>query len=242
MLITKNNPLSGNMSSPHHPVATILFDMDNTLFDLVHAQQASCREVVRFLGYDDGEELFSYFLSPQHGFESHGNIRQYMEERELPLDGMFDRACRIYENEKLRHIEPYPGVPETLRSLHARGYPLCIVTDAHSRDATLRLERIGLLPWFAGMVAFDMVGVKKPAPVPFQTALAMMQATPDTALLVGDSIRRDIEPGSQLGMRTVYAKYGDRFAADRQDHGADYVIDCMADLVAIIDSINSAPE
>lgn len=230
------------MKSAPHPVTTLLFDMDNTLFDLVHAQQVSCREVVRFLGYDDGEELFRYFLTPRHGFESHGNIRQYMEERNLPLDGTFDRACRIYENEKLRHIEPYPGVPETLRCLHGRGYPLCIVTDAHSRDATLRLEKIGLLPWFTGMVAFDMVRVKKPAPDPFLTALAMMQATPSDALLVGDSIRRDIEPGSQLGMRTVYARYGDRFAAGREDFGADYVIDCMADLVAIIDSINGAPE
>lgn len=230
------------MSTSPHPVTTLLFDMDNTLFDLVQAQQASCREVVRFLGYDDGEELFSYFLSPRHGFESHGNIRQYMEERNISLEGTFTKACHIYENEKLRNIAPYPGVPETLRYLHGMGYPMCIVTDAHSRDATLRLEKIGLLPWFVGMVSYDMVQVKKPAPVPFLTALAMMQATPDNALLIGDSIRRDIEPGTRLGIRTVYARYGDRFAAGRQESGADYVIDCMADLQGIIDSINGNKE
>ena len=214
--------------------------MDNTLFDLVGAQIASCDEIVRFLGHDDGGELFSYFLRPVHGFESHENIRQYMEERDIPIDVAYEKACRIYETEKLRHIAPYPGVPETLRHLYDKGYPMCIVTDAHSRDATLRLEKIGLLPFFAGMVAYDMVKVKKPAPDPFLAALGMMQASPDSALLIGDSIRRDIEPCARLGIRTVYARYGDRFAAGRLDHGADFVVDAMDELPSIIDQLEKA--
>jgi putative hydrolase of the HAD superfamily len=214
--------------------------MDNTLFDLVGAQLASCNEIVRFLGHDDGEELFSYFLRPEHGFESHGNIRQYIKERGIPTDGTFEKACRIYETEKLRHIVPYPGVPETLRHLSDRGYPMCIVTDAHSRDATRRLEKIGLLPFFAGMVSYDMVNAKKPAPEPFIAALGMMQSSPDSTLLIGDSIRRDIEPCARLGIRTVYARYGDRFSAERQDHGADFTIDAMDELVAILDQLGKA--
>jgi putative hydrolase of the HAD superfamily len=214
--------------------------MDNTLFDLVEAQVASCREVVRFLGHDDGEELFSYFLKPVHGFESHENIRQYMEERAIAGNGTFENACRIYETEKLRHITPYPGVAETVKELNERGYPMCIVTDAHSRDATLRLEKIGLLPFFTGMVAYDMVQVKKPAPDPFLAALEMMRASPDNTLLVGDSIRRDIEPCARLGIRTVYARYGDRFADGRGDPGADFFIDRLDQLPAIIDQINQS--
>jgi len=228
------------MSTPSLPVSTLLFDMDNTLFDLVEAQVASCREVVRFLGHDDGEELFSYFLKPVHGFESHENIRQYMEERAIAGNGTFENACRIYETEKLRHITPYPGVAETVKELNERGYPMCIVTDAHSRDATLRLEKIGLLPFFTGMVAYDMVQVKKPAPDPFLAALEMMRASPDNTLLVGDSIRRDIEPCARLGIRTVYARYGDRFADGRGDPGADFFIDRLDQLPAIIDQINQS--
>jgi putative hydrolase of the HAD superfamily len=220
------------------PVSTLFFDMDNTLFDLVGAQIASCHEVVRFLGHDDGDKLFSYFLQPVHGFESHGNIRQYMEERQIPLDGAFEAACRVYEREKLAHIQPYPGVAETLRDLACGGYPLCIVTDAHSRDATLRLQKIGLLPFFTGMVSFDMVNEKKPAPGPFLAALDMMKTAPGDCLLVGDSIRRDIEPCNRLRIRTVYARYGDRFASGRLEHGADYVIDAMDELPRILEQIN----
>ena len=226
------------MILPPTPVSTLLFDMDNTLFDLVEAQVASCHKVARFLGRDDGDDLFSYFLKPVHGFESHGNIRQYLEERGLPVDGRFNQACRIYEMEKLRHITPYPGVAETLDQLTTDGFPLCIVTDAHSRDATIRLEKTGLLPYFTGLVSYDLVNVKKPSPEPFLAALDMMKATPADAILIGDSIRRDIEPGKKLGIRTVYARYGDRFADGQVDPGADYVIRGIAELPGILDRIN----
>jgi putative hydrolase of the HAD superfamily len=226
------------MSTCQPPVTVLLFDMDNTLFDLVGAQIASCHAVADFLGRTDGDALFSCFLQPAHGFESHENIRQYLEERHIPADGTFDAACRIYETEKLRHIAPYPRVEETLQCLRDRNYPMCIVTDAHSRDATMRLEKCGLLPYFIGMVSYDMVRVKKPAPEPFTTALEMMQAHAGETLLVGDSIRRDIEPCSLLGIRTVYARYGDRFASDRHNSGADFTIEGMDELTGILDRIN----
>jgi putative hydrolase of the HAD superfamily len=220
--------------SVQKPIKCLLFDMDNTLFDLVGAQIAACQAVVQQLGRDDGEELFSYFLTPTHGFESHENIHQYMNERSIPADGLYRQACRVYETVKLQHIYPYEGVAETLQSLQIQGYAMGIVTDAHSQDATLRLEKTGLLPFFCCMVSYDMVKVKKPAPEPFLFALEMMKAGTDEAILIGDSPRRDIEPGHFLGIRTVYARYGDRFSDDRSDIPADFVIDTIADLQEIL--------
>ncbi len=216
------------------PVKVVLFDMDNTLFDLVGAQIASCHAVTRFLGNNDGDALFDYFLRPARGFESHENIHDFMDDRSLSRDGMFREACRIYESEKLRHITPYPGVMETLEVLKECGYTMGIVTDAHSRDATRRLEKIGLLPFFCGMVTYDMVGVKKPAPDPFLVALDMMKAQTHEVLLVGDSPRRDIEPCRLLGIRSVYARYGDRFSDYRSEFEADFTIDAMDELPDIL--------
>jgi putative hydrolase of the HAD superfamily len=222
------------MKNSHTPVTTLLFDMDNTLFDLVSAQIAACQAVVQLLGYDDGEELFSYFLTPAHGFESHENIRQYMNERSIPLDGLFRKACQVYETVKLQHIFTYEGVTDTLRSLQTREYTMGIVTDAHSRDATLRMEKTGLLQFFCCMITYDMVKVKKPAPEPFLFALEMMKASPHETVLVGDSPRRDIEPCRDLGIRTVYARYGDRFSRDRNPVAADFIIDAMEELPEIL--------
>ena len=216
------------------PVTTVLFDMDNTLFDLVGAQISACHAIAKFLGNDDGDALFEYFLRPVRGFESHENILDYMIDRSLSHDGMYKEACRIYETVKLRNITPYPGVLETLEILRECGYMMGIVTDAHSKDATLRLEKVGLLPFFCGMVTYDMVGVKKPAPDPFLFALEMMKAKTHEVLLVGDSPRRDIEPCRLLGIRSVYARYGDRFSDDRSEFAADFTIDAMDELPGIL--------
>ena len=215
-------------------ITTLLFDMDNTLFDLVGAQIASCHAVTQFLGTKDGDALFGYFLRPVRGFEAHENILDYMTDNSLSPDGMYSTACRIYEKEKLLSITPYPGVLETLEQLRKSGFPMGIITDAHSKDATLRLEKTGLLPFFCGMVTYDMVGVKKPAHDPFLFALEMMQAKTHEVLFVGDSPRRDIEPCRMLGIRSVYARYGDRFSDDRSTFEADFTIDAMDELPGII--------
>jgi len=219
-------------------ITTLLFDMDNTLFDLVGAQIDSCRAVTRFFGDEDGDALFEYFLRPERGFEAHENILDYMTDNSLSPEGMYSTACRIYEKEKLRCITPYPGVMETLELLRQSGFPMGIITDAHSKDATLRLEKTGLLPFFCGMVTYDMVGVKKPAPDPFLVALEMMRAETHEVLLVGDSPRRDIEPCRLLGICSVYARYGDRFSDDRSAFEADFTIDAMDELPRIIASLS----
>jgi putative hydrolase of the HAD superfamily len=230
------------MKNARYPITTILFDMDNTLFDLVGAQIASCHTVASSLGWEDGDDLYEYFLRSVHGYEAHENILDYMKDRGISINELYTNARHIYEAEKLRHIIPYPGVAETLHRIQQLGLPMGIVTDAHSRDAVLRMEKSGLLPYFSGMVTYDMVLVKKPSPEPFLAALEMLKADPLKTLLIGDSPRRDIEPCRHLGIRTVYARYGDRFTDDRSSVQADFVIDMMDELPGILSRLLEKPE
>ena len=217
-----------------NPIKTVLFDMDNTLFDLVGAQIEACHTVSRSLGWEDGDDLYKYFLRPVHGYESHENILDYINDHRIPPEGTYDTARRIYESEKLCHLSIYPGVKDTLKQLQDLGLPLCIVTDAHSRDAINRMEKTGLLSYFSGLVSYDMVQVKKPAPEPFLLALDMLKTGRDETLLVGDSPRRDIEPCRNLGIRTAYARYGDRFTDDRSTVITDFTIDSITEVPGIL--------
>jgi putative hydrolase of the HAD superfamily len=212
--------------------------MDNTLFDLVGAQMAACDAVTQSLGVPGENLLFPYFLRPVHGFESHENILDFMRDHGTPVSGSYEIARRIYEEEKIRGITPYPGVVDTLSLIRDQGLPMGIVTDAHSRDAVRRLEKAGLLPFFSCMVTYDLVQVKKPAHEPFIAALGMLKSMADEVLLVGDSPRRDIEPAKTLGFRTVYARYGDRFSDDRSLVPADYTIDTMEELPEILSGLS----
>lgn len=81
-----------------------------------------------------------------------------------------------------------------------------------------------------------MTGAHKPSTLPFLCALARLHATACETVLVGDSPRRDIAPGVVLGMRTIYARYGDRFSSPGQRGGADHAIDSFPEILAILDS------
>lgn len=216
------------------PITSLLFDMDNTLFDLVFAKTRACGEVTRRLGVGTAGDLFSYFLRKQGGFEDPGNIRDFMMDHSCFDPDLYLECVSLYHDEKLRYLAPYPGVEDTLSLLKASGFRTSIVTDARLPDTSLRLGRTGLARFFDHVVTHEMTGAHKPSTLPFLCALVRLNATAKETVLVGDSPRRDIAPGVVLGMRTVYARYGDRFSRPTRDGGADHAIDSFPELLDIV--------
>lgn len=222
------------MPEKNAPVTSLVFDMDNTLFDLVSAKMQACGEVTRLLGSGDAQELFSYFLRRQGGFEDPENIREFMQDYGCYTPELFSHAVSLFWEVQLDQIAPYPGVVHTLAQLDRRGYRIGLVTDAHGAQAMTRLEKTGLAGFFDPVVTFEMTGAHKPSTLPFLCALLRMGSRARETLLVGDSPRRDIAAGRVLGMQTVYARYGDHFSRPTRDGGADHVIDRFADLLSIM--------
>lgn len=219
----------------------IIFDMDNTLFDFVEAKLIACTEIVTFLGAGDPEELFEYFRRDKHGFENPENIRDYMVDHGIgPLE-KYDNCITIYETEKIRHIRLYPHVMETLEELREMGMLLGVVTDASSRNARMRLEKLGIARFLHLLAASDITGAKKPAHEPFKYALHTMGLSAHEALFVGDSLRRDIAPSKQLGMLTAYAAYGDRNSkVDRTEgiEAPDHTIHNFREIMELVLELN----
>jgi putative hydrolase of the HAD superfamily len=232
----KSSGREGDLFMPEKmsPLTSIIFDMDNTLFDLVSAKMQACRAVTDLLGSGTAEELFSYFLRRQGGFEDPENIRDFLQDQACCDPDIYPRSVSLFREVQLEHIEPYPGVEQTLGQLQLQGYRIGLVTDAHQPNAMARLEKAGLARFFDPVVTFEMTGAHKPSTLPFLCALLRMGSMARETLLVGDSPRRDIAPGTVLGMQTVYARYGDRFSRPTRDGGADHAIDRFADLLSIV--------
>lgn len=214
-------------------VRAIVFDMDNTLFDFVKAKLRACNAVVELMGAGDGEELVKHFFSSGHGVEDWNNIADYMEKQGVSMD-IYEECCRVYDEIKLRHIDPYPGVRETLVELKNKGLMLAVVTDALNGHAMDRLQKSDLLDYFDVVVTGDMTGKKKPEPDPIRLALERLAVDAGEAILVGDSLKRDIEAGRRLGMKTVYAAYGDRNYFDGRKNQADYVLKEFGELLRFV--------
>jgi len=218
---------------PGNGISSLIFDMDNTLFDLVGAKMRACGRVAAHCRIGSAEDLFSYFLRRQGGFEDPVNIRDYLADHGCFSGETYRECTGIYREEKLRDLAPYPGVVATLRLLADNGFRMALVTDAHLPETRARLERTGLSGFFDPLVTFEVTGSHKPSTLPFLSALMKMDATARETLLIGDSPVRDIAPGLVLGMTTVYARYGDRFPRTGSDGGAHYAIDDFRDLAGI---------
>lgn len=224
-------------------IKSILFDMDNTLFDFVAAKLVACREILSYISGEentakDPSELFGYFLRGVYGFEDYENIKDYMQEKNSFTALRYTRCCEIYEREKLQNLKLYPGVKDTLDKLKKQGLKLAIITDADSYHALARLTKVELLDSFDTLIAADMTGTKKPDPAHFLFALQALGARREESLVVGDSIRRDIIPARKLGLKTAYASYGDWRPAEELDLCFDFRLNRFSDLLGYIEMYN----
>jgi putative hydrolase of the HAD superfamily len=123
-------------------------------------------------------------------------------------------AIVAYEKEKMKVLEPYPGVEKTLRKIIELGVKIGIVTDAPRVKAWRRLVLSRLDGIFVAdkVVTSDDVGTHKPDPEMFNEALRRMRLNGkgqvDKVLFVGDNVDRDIYGAKSVGMLTCLARYG----------------------------------
>lgn len=114
------------------------------------------------------------------------------------IAGAFVRAVR-------GHIASIRPVLSSLRSRYALG----IVSNFYGNLESV-LEGEGLRDLFGAVSDSGVVGVTKPEPGLFLDALGRLGASPGEAIMVGDSLERDMRGAEGLGMRHAWL-YGDRW-------------------------------
>ncbi len=85
---------------------------------------------------------------------------------------------------------------------------------------------------FDVVVTFEDTGIRKPNPAPFEKILSLLNVKPYEALMVGDWAERDMVGGAKVGMKTVFARYGDTFGT--VETNADYEVNDIAELIDIV--------
>jgi putative hydrolase of the HAD superfamily len=116
------------------------------------------------------------------------------------------------------------------------GLKLAVISDAPAREAWLRLSYLNFHHLFDLVLTFDDTGERKPSPVPFRRVLKLLGLEPQEALMVGDWAERDMLGAAKVGMKTVFARYGDTFGT--VETHADYDINDISELMSIVKKIN----
>jgi HAD superfamily hydrolase (TIGR01662 family) len=135
--------------------------------------------------------------------------------------------------------ELFPDVLATLEWLRERGFKLGAVTNRGYSGPRFHEEMrdLGLTDLFETTVISCDVGYMKPHPRIFHYALERMGVEAEESVMVGDSLRADVEGAKTLGMIAVWARppAGEpvEATADEPEPGPiapDYAIERIADL------------
>jgi HAD superfamily hydrolase (TIGR01662 family) len=135
--------------------------------------------------------------------------------------------------------ELFPDVLPTLHWLKERSYRLGAVTNRGYSGPRFHEEMrdLGLTDLFEATVVSCEIGYMKPHPRIFQYALERMNTEPEETVMVGDSLRADVEGAKTLGMTAVWRRLpaGEPVeeTTDEPEAGAvapDYTIDNIGEL------------
>jgi HAD superfamily hydrolase (TIGR01662 family) len=118
-------------------------------------------------------------------------------------DGVALAARDIYDEwAACHHFELYDDVPDVLRSLHASGLKIGLISNTERSLAAFETH-FALEGLFTVAITSADHGYMKPHRSIFETALKGAGAEPHEAVMVGDSLLADIEGARRLGMRAI---------------------------------------
>ena len=225
-------------------IKAIIFDLDNTLLDFVKMKQFAVKASIRAMneaglnvdeesGYKDVMELYM-----TTGWENQLVFDDYLKQTNGEVSNKILAAGVVaYRRAREATLLVYPNVNKTLIELLKAQIRLAVVSDAPSREAWMRLYYLNLHHVFDPVLTFDDTGARKPSPKPFKLALDKMNVGPDEALMIGDWPDRDVVGAKQIGMKTIFARYGDTFGT--KESGADWDVNDIYKVIGIIKELNN---
>jgi putative hydrolase of the HAD superfamily len=224
-------------------IKAVIFDLDNTLLDFISMKESAVSSAVHAMieAGLDLDEKSSYeriiTLYQETGWENQQIFDIFLKEKTGEVDNKYLAAAIVsYRRAREATLRLYPDVQRTLNVLAKMGLKLAVVSDAPSREAWMRIYYLNLHHVFDLVLTFDDVGERKPSPKGFEMALEKLGIKTDEALMIGDWPERDVAGASKLGIKTIYAKYGDTFGT--VESGADWDVENIYEVVGIIKSLN----
>ena len=226
-------------------IKAVIFDLDNTLLDFMTMKKEAIMSAISSMkeaGLDiDVDTSYKEIMDIYEvdGWENQLVFDKFLKNKLGYIDNKYLAAGIVaYRRAKEANLKAYPNVKRTLNHLLDNNIKLAIVSDAPSREAWMRIYYLGLHHFFETVITFDDSGERKPSPAPFKLALERLNLSKDEVLMVGDWPERDMVGASRVGIKTIFAKYGDAFGVEKS--GANWDIEDIYEVVNIIDEINHA--
>jgi len=240
-------------------IKAVLFDLGNTLIyfdrpwtDITAVADRELTRALREAGFNVDPAAFPaevrnrmeiYYSERDAEFIEFSTLyvlRALLEEkgyREIP-DKRLRPALRAMYSVTQAYWLLEPDAIPALEGLRDQGYRLGVISNASDDDDVQTLvDKAGIRPYFEIILSSAAVGLRKPHPRIFKTAMQTMGVTPAETIMVGDTLGADILGAHNLGMRGIWiTRRADR-ASNRADEDTiqpDAVVGTLAELPALL--------
>jgi phosphoglycolate phosphatase len=208
------------------PPASLVFDLDGTLSDPIVGIGRSLNHALATCGFAPlPAEAISTYVGPPLDRAFRAITGSDSPER---IDALVAAYRTRYRDVGFAENVMYPGIPEALAGLRARGAVLGVCTSKRVDFAERILALFDLRAHFAFVDGGD-VGIEKQSQL---RALLEKRSVARDALMVGDRAV-DVHAAKANGLRSVGVLWGHGSAAELEDAGADYVLDAVPQLLEL---------
>lgn len=186
----------------------VTFDLDGTLVDTAPELAHAVNHALAALGHAPArlETVIGYI-----GDGTRELMRCVLRDAGADPTRLLDPAMELFNVKYAAVIgtlaRPYPGVPEALVRLRAKGVRLGVVTNKGHALSLRLLERLKLERCFELVIGGDSLAYRKPHPLPILHCLERLGLSEYEAAHLGDS-RFDIEAARRAGVDAWAVPYG----------------------------------
>jgi HAD superfamily hydrolase (TIGR01509 family) len=166
----------------------IIFDLDGTLIESVHAHYLKHKRIGKVLGFDLDEK---YFHESANGMDAKDFYPKLLKHYGLDVEKNLSKALKLHhkftDEEFFKHIKIYPHVKNTLKKLKREGMKIALATSSPQDMALTALKKFEIEKYFDVITDGDEVKHTKPNPAIFLLARKELGVKKSECLIVEDA-------------------------------------------------------
>lgn len=208
----------------------VIFDLDGTLLNTIADLGTATNYALKKNGYNE-HPLSSYNYMVGNG------VRKLME-RAAPdasteqIDQLLLDFREYYDGHCTDQTQPYPGIPELLRSLRAEGVKIAVASNKYQAAVDKIITHYFPDIEFAVMRGERVDFPKKPDPSIVFAILSEVPTPKAQVLMVGDSAV-DMETARRACVESVGVTWGFRPVSELRSAFADHIVSAPTDILPL---------
>ncbi|MHC4659128.1 MAG: HAD family hydrolase [Planctomycetota bacterium] len=226
-------------------VTTVVFDLDDTLYDEVDYCRSGFAYVAQSLanlpGWPNAERMFDNFWRQFTAGNRTKTFNAAFEELGIDYDDkLIDELIKVYRN----HV-PKITLPQETGNVLSRlsgKYTLALLTDGFLPAQQLKVQALGLEKYFKCIIYTEQLGRRfwKPSPVGFEKLMETLNAKSQNMAYVADNEKKDFIAPNKLSFSTVQIIRPARLhteSSDQSSAAARHIIHKISQLPPLLEKL-----